>query len=88
MENAPDKTQTISEAFADPVFANTPVGDMNIPEPIMLPTMTVTPFNRLIFGLSRTSSSASAAGAASASVVSSSRFAPIVVTTTAGVLVQ
>lgn len=75
IENTPDRTQTISDAFTDPVFCSTPVGDTNIPDPIMLPTMTVTPFNKLILGFSCTPSSL--AGATSASDPSSLRLATI-----------
>jgi len=78
MENTPDKTQTISEAFTDPVFSNTPVGDMNMPDTIMLPTMTVTPFKRLILGFSSIPSSLAGVTSASAAADPSSfRFTPI-----------
>lgn len=78
IENTPDKTQTISEAFTDPVFSNTPVGDINIPDPMMLPTMTVMPFKRLILGLSSIPSSLQAGTTSAASSTPSSfRFTPI-----------
>lgn len=77
IENTPDKTQTISEAFTDPVFSNTPVGEMNMPDPMMLPTMTVTPFKRLILGFSSIPSSLSGATSASTADPSSFRFTPI-----------
>jgi len=77
IENTPDKTQTISEAFTDPVFSNTPVGDMNMPDPMMLPTMTVTPFKRLILGFSSIPSSSAGATSASTADPSSFRFTPI-----------
>lgn len=57
IENTPEVTHTMSDRFTEPVFCNTPVGDTKIPEPIMLPTMTVIPFNRLIFALRQISSS-------------------------------
>lgn len=75
IENTPDKTQTISEAFTDPVYSNTPVGDMNIPDPIILPTITVMPFNKLIFGFSLIPSST--AGTTSSTIPSSLRLTPI-----------
>lgn len=40
-----------------PVCRSTPVGDTNIPEPIILPTMTVTPLRSVILGLRVISSS-------------------------------
>lgn len=79
IENTPDKTQTTSEAFTDPVFSNTPVGDMNMPDPMMLPTMTVTPFKRLILGFSSIPSSSAGATSASTADPSSFRFTPIFV---------
>ena len=57
MEKTPEVTHTISERFTEPVFCSTPVGDTKIPEPIMLPTMTVIPFSKLIFALRQISSS-------------------------------
>lgn len=77
IENTPDKTQTINEAFTDPVFSNTPVGEMNIPDPMILPTMTVTPFKRLILGFSWIPSSLAGATSSATAAPSSFRFTPI-----------
>lgn len=41
IENNPDITQTISAMFTLPVFISTPVGDTNIPEPIIDPTTNI-----------------------------------------------
>lgn len=49
--------QTIRAALTDPVFIKTPVGETKIPDPIILPTITVTPLRRLILGLRVISSS-------------------------------
>ena len=57
MEKIPEVIHTMSERFTEPVFSSTPVGDTKIPEPIMLPTMTVIPFSKLIFALRQISSS-------------------------------
>ena len=57
MEKTPEVTHTMSERFTEPVLSSTPAGDTKIPEPIMLPTMTVIPFSKLIFALRQISSS-------------------------------
>jgi hypothetical protein len=57
MEKTPDATHTMRERFTEPVFRRTPVGDTKMPEPMMLPTITVTPFKRLIFAFRQISSS-------------------------------
>lgn len=51
IEKTPDKVHTIKDMLTLPVCSNTPVGDTKIPDPMMLPTMTVTPFRRVILGL-------------------------------------
>lgn len=57
MENTPETVHTISETFTLPVFFSTPEGETKIPEPIILPTITVMPFKRVILGLRVISSS-------------------------------
>lgn len=57
MENIPETVQTIRDTLTEPVFLSTPEGDTNIPDPIILPTITVQPLRRLIFGLRVISSS-------------------------------
>lgn len=57
IENNPDMVHTIKDILTLPVCKSTPVGETKIPEPMMLPTMTVIPFRRVIFGLRVISSS-------------------------------
>lgn len=57
IEKTPEMIQTMRAALTDPVFIKTPVGETKIPDPIILPTITVTPFSRLILGLRVISSS-------------------------------
>ena len=49
----PDENHTTRDMFDEPVYLSTPVGDTNIPDPIILPTITVTPLSRLIFAGNR-----------------------------------
>jgi hypothetical protein len=51
MENTPEETHTMRDRFTEPVLRRTPVGETKIPDPMILPTITVIPFNRLIFAL-------------------------------------
>lgn len=60
MEKIPEATHTTRDRPTLPVFAPTPFGLTNIPDPIILPTMTVTPFNKLILGFKQITSEASA----------------------------
>ena len=48
MEKMPEENQTIKDMFDEPVYFSTPVGDTNIPDPMMLPTITVTPLSKFI----------------------------------------
>lgn len=48
IENTPEATQTISAMFTLPVYFRTPLGETKMPDPIIEPTITVTPFSRLI----------------------------------------
>lgn len=57
IENTPDKVQTRRDTLTLPVFLRTPEGETNMPEPIILPTITVIPFSRVILGLRVISSS-------------------------------
>lgn len=57
MENTPDTVHTTRDTLTLPVFFSTPDGETNIPEPMILPTMTVMPFSRVILGLRVISSS-------------------------------
>ena len=66
-QTKPDMTQTMMARLMLPVFCRTPVGEMKMPEPMMLPTMTVTPFIRLILAWRRTAPSPLAAPSALAS---------------------
>ena len=59
MEKSPLKIHTTRDIPGLPVCASTPVGDMKIPDPIILPTITVIPLNRVIFGLRPTTLSSS-----------------------------
>lgn len=56
MENIPDAVQTIRATLTLPVCISTPVGLTNIPEPMIDPTITVTPFIKDIFASSFISS--------------------------------
>jgi len=60
--NIPDIVQTTRDIFTLPVDCRTPVGDTNIPLPIMQPMMTVHPFKRVISALSLTPSSFTSIG--------------------------
>lgn len=55
IENRPDTIQTISAILTLPVCMRTPVGETKIPDPIIDPTITVHPFNKLIFAFRPTS---------------------------------
>lgn len=68
MEKTPETVHTINERLTDPVCFNTPVGETKIPEPIILPTMTVMPFNKDILALSRISPPSSSFSGGSPSV--------------------
>lgn len=57
IEKTPEMVQTIKETLTLPVCLRTPAGDTNIPEPIILPTITVIPLIKLIFGFNVISSS-------------------------------
>uniref|UniRef100_A0A1A9V7N0 Uncharacterized protein n=1 Tax=Glossina austeni TaxID=7395 RepID=A0A1A9V7N0_GLOAU len=55
IENKPETIQTINAKLTLPVYMRTPVGDTNMPEPIIEPTITVQPLTRLIFAFNVTS---------------------------------
>uniref|UniRef100_A0A1A9ZBN9 Uncharacterized protein n=1 Tax=Glossina pallidipes TaxID=7398 RepID=A0A1A9ZBN9_GLOPL len=55
IENKPETIQTINAKLTLPVYMRTPVGDTNMPEPIIEPTITVQPLIRLIFAFNVTS---------------------------------
>lgn len=57
IEKTPDTVHTTRDTLTLPVFFRTPEGETNIPEPMMLPTMTVMPFIKVILGLRVISSS-------------------------------
>lgn len=57
MENTPDNNHTSSDILGEPVYSSTPVGETKIPDPMMLPTMTVTPFKSVILADNRMPSS-------------------------------
>ena len=61
-EKIPESTQTTKDRFTEPVLSITPPGLTKIPEPIILPTITVHPFMRLIFASSRISPSSACSG--------------------------
>lgn len=55
IEKRPERIQTIRAMLTLPVCMRTPVGETKMPEPMIDPTMTVHPFNRLILAFSPTS---------------------------------
>lgn len=57
MENTPEMSHTSRDTLTLPVFLSTPDGLTKMPDPMMLPTMTVMPFTKVIFGLRVISSS-------------------------------
>lgn len=57
MEKIPETVHTMRLTLTLPVCLSTPDGDTKMPEPMMLPTMTVTPLMSVIFGLRVISSS-------------------------------
>lgn len=50
MENTPEVTHTTNDSPTLPVPFDTPLGETKIPDPMILPTITVIPFKRLILG--------------------------------------
>lgn len=45
----PETIQTINAMLTEPVFFKTPLGLINIPEPIIEPTITLTPFTFIMY---------------------------------------
>ena len=48
MVKMPHMDHTTNDKLTEPVDTSTPVGETKIPEPIMQPTITVMPFNKVI----------------------------------------
>ena len=59
METMPHAVHTSRDMATDPVLSRRPVGDTNIPEPIIVPTINEIPLNNptVLFNLTETSAS-------------------------------
>ena len=61
MEKTPARTQTTSAMLMLPVLWRTPPGETKMPDPMIEPTITVTPFNIVIVFFKPTASASSGA---------------------------